>query len=140
MITITNATIGNFLVPVVSPLVFLSLFLFLFLDRFFSPFSFCFPPPFYSFRPCSYHHSCSAPIQSLRDIFPYFISFLPSLSQNYDCWALRVLFRLSYVHLMRQRLGKNLLINAKVRIFTLLVILCILEVSRGYELLLEVAH
>ena len=120
------------LVPVVSPLVFLSLFLFLFLDKFlpfifFSPPpqppppSFCLPPLFYSFSPCSYHHSCLTLFQSLKDMLSYFIGFLPFLSWNFDCLGLRVLFRLFYVHSMQQRLDKNPLINAEVKIFTLLV-------------------
>ena len=59
-------TIRNSPILVVLPLVSPSLSLFLFLDKFFYPISllpffgspsFCLPPLFYSFGPCSYHHS-----------------------------------------------------------------------------------
>ena len=37
------------------------------------------PPPLYSYIPCSYLYNCLVASQILRDIFLYFISFLPSL-------------------------------------------------------------
>ena len=44
----------------------------------------------------------------------------PPLSWNSDFWELFVLFRLSYLYLMRQRLGKNPIINAEAKIFNFL--------------------
>ena len=47
------------------------------------------------------------------------ISSIP-LSWNFDFWGVFVLFRLSHVHSIRQRLGENPLINMEVKIFNLL--------------------
>ena len=44
----------------------------------------------------------------------------PSYLGILTAWELRVLFKLSYVPLMRQELGKNPLINSEVKIFLLL--------------------
>ena len=44
----------------------------------------------------------------------------PPLSWNSDFWELFVLFRLSYLYLMQQRLGKNPIINAEAKIFNFL--------------------
>ena len=44
----------------------------------------------------------------------------PPLSWNSDFWELFVLFRLSYLYLMWQRLGKNPIINAEAKIFYLI--------------------
>ena len=41
----------------------------------------------------------------------------PPLFWNSDFWGLFVLFRLSYLYLMRKRLDKNPIINAKAKIF-----------------------
>ena len=44
----------------------------------------------------------------------------PPLYLNSGSWGMSVLLRLSYMHLMWHRLGKNPLINAEVRIFNFL--------------------
>ena len=73
------------------------------LPFFLDPHTFCPPPPFFNnFNPYSYHYNCLVPIQSLRDIFPYFIGFLSFLSWNSNYQGLRVLFNLFYAHLMQQ--------------------------------------
>jgi len=51
--------------------------------------------------------------------FTLSVSFLP-LSWNSDFWGVFVLFRLSHMHSMWQRLVENPLINAEVKIFNLL--------------------
>ena len=43
----------------------------------------------------------------------------PPLSWNSNFWGLFVLFRLSYLYLMWQRLGKNPIINAGAKFFNL---------------------
>ena len=45
----------------------------------------------------------------------------PLLSWNSNFWGVFVLFKLSHMHSMQQRLGKNLIINVEVKIFNLLV-------------------
>ena len=47
-------------------------------------------------------------------------NFSSPLSWNSDFWGFFVMFRLSYLYLMWQRLGKNHIINAKAKIFNLL--------------------
>ena len=95
----------------------------------------CLSPPFYKYTSCSYLYNCPIASQTLRDIFLYFIGFLPSLIQelwNSNFWGVFALFRLSHVHSIRQRLGENPLINAEVKIFNLLA--CsrhLLETIRG---------
>ena len=51
--------------------------------------------------------------------FTLSVSSFP-FSWNSDFWGVFVLFRLSHMHSMRQKLGENSLINAEVKIFSLL--------------------
>ena len=43
------------------------------------PLHVCLSPPFYKYTSCSYLYNCPIASQTLRDIFLYFIGFLPSL-------------------------------------------------------------
>ena len=94
----------------------------------------CLSPPLYRYISCAYLYSYSVASQILKDIFLYFISFLPCLIL--ELWLLRVLvlFKLSYMHLMQQKLGENPLINAEEKFS---IFLCVLEVSRDYRHLLK---
>ena len=98
-------------------------------------FSFSFLPfSFYRHVSCSYLYSYLVANCTIRDIFLYFIGFLPCLIL--ELWLLRVLvlFKLSYMHLMQQKLGENPLINAEEKFS---IFLCVLEVSRDYRHLLK---
>ena len=75
-------------------------------------------PPFYSDIFCSYLYYYLITSQILRDITLLVSS--PPLSWNSDFRWLFVLFKLFYLYLMRQKLGKNLIINAEAKIFNLL--------------------
>ena len=131
--------IGNSLIPeVLHTLVFLDSTYFCFLSLFFLfifSFSFSFLPfSFYRHVSCSYLYSYPVANCTIRDIFLYFIGFLPCLIL--ELWLLRVLvlFKLSYMHLMQQKLGENPLINAEEKFS---IFLCVLEVSRDYRHLLK---
>ena len=83
-------------------------------------------PPFsfslliYRYTPCSYPYGYPIANSTLRDIFLTLSISTPSLSLNFVFWEIFLLFRLCHMYLMRQRLGKGSLINAKVKIFNLL--------------------
>ena len=109
----------NSIVPVALNILFFSLGLLtpIFPPKKPSP-SLCFSCLLYRYIPCPYLYSCSV----VSQIFFFTLSISsPPLSLNFDSWGMSVLLRLSYMHLMWHRLGKNPLINAEVRIFNLLV-------------------
>ena len=76
--------------------------------------------PFLQVPFCFYLYSCPITSRVFRDIFFSFISFLPSLILEFLLLWVFVLFRLSHMHSMRQRIGGNPLINAEVKTFNLL--------------------
>ena len=76
--------------------------------------------PLYRYILCSYLYSYPVANLVFKDIFLSFIGFLPSLILKFRLFGVFVLFRLSHMHLMRQGLGVNLLINVEVKIFNLL--------------------
>ena len=80
----------------------------------------CLSPSFYRYILCSYLYNCLIANRNFRDIFLYPISFLPSLILEFWLLGVFVLFRLSHMHSIRQRLGENPLINMEVKIFSLL--------------------
>ena len=61
------------------------------------------------------------PAKHSRIFFLTLLISSPPLSLNTNFWRIFVLFRLFHMYLMRQKLGKNPLINAEVKIFNLLV-------------------
>jgi len=77
--------------------------------------------PLYRYIPCSNLYSYPVTSRIFRDIFLSFIGFLPSLILKFWLLKVFVLFRLTHIDSMRQRLGGNPLINAEVKIFNLLV-------------------
>ena len=87
---------------------------------FFPPFYICLSPPLYRHISCPYPSSYPISNQILRDIFPLLYWFPPIPYPG--TWLLGVfpLFRLSHMHSMWQRLGGSPLINAKVKIFVIL--------------------
>ena len=120
----SDVTTGNSFVPLVLHTLSLYLYFRLFFFFFFfyhpNPLSFAFLPPFIM----TFFALISTTIL-LPPRFSGIFSFTllvssPPFSWNFDFWGLFVLFRLSHMHLMRQRLGKNPIINAEAKIFNLL--------------------
>ena len=87
---------------------------------FFPSFSSCLSPPLYRHISCPYPSSYPISNQILRDIFPLLYWFPPIPYPG--TWLLGVfpLFRLSHMHSMWQRLSGSPIINAKVKIFVIL--------------------
>ena len=82
---------------------------------------FCFFLFIYKHTSHSYPYNCLLPAKHSRIFFLTLLISSPPLSLNTDFWRIFVLFRLFHMYLMRQKLGKNPLINAEVKIVNLLV-------------------
>ena len=108
------------------PFLFLFLFLFFFFFFFFCfhsdlPFIFLPPPPPFIITFFAVISTTVLLPARFSEIFSFtFLVSSPPLSWNFDFWGLFVLFKLSHMHSMLQRLGKNLIINAEVKIFNIL--------------------
>ena len=85
-----------------------------------SPFltPFCLSPPFYIALILTLVTTTVLLPTRVLGIFSLTLSVSsPPIFWNSDFWGLFVLFRLSYLYLMRKRLDKNPIINAKAKIF-----------------------
>ena len=116
-------SLSFFQIVPLSLFVFVFVFCFLFSPR--SPFHFPLspPPPTPHFIMTFFALISTAVLLPARfsEIFSFtFLVSSPPLSWNFDFWGLFVPFKLSHMHSMLQRLGKNLIINAKAKIFNII--------------------